>query len=77
MLEACADGSGSICQAAAGAPGEETGFRFVDAPESVWEIQELRPWTAPEPLRPGPAGQLDGGRTIGFTRVGNVVVSVA
>ncbi|MBT8489377.1 MAG: hypothetical protein KJO65_11185, partial [Gemmatimonadetes bacterium] len=36
----------------------------------------IRPWTQPAPIRPGPSG-LTGGRTIGFTRVGNVVVTVA
>jgi hypothetical protein len=78
VLEACEAGSGKICDAAAGTPAEGAPqFRFVESPEDVWDIQEMRPWTLPGPLRAGPNGQLDGARTIGFARAGNVVVSVA
>lgn len=77
VLEACEQGSGPICEEAALPASETERFRFVDEPESVWQIEQLRPWTAPDPLRRGPSGQIDGARTIGFTRVGNVVVSVA
>lgn len=77
VLEACEQGSGPLCEEAQLPASEVTRFRFVDTPESIWEIEELRPWTTPNPLRRGPTGQIDGARTIGFTRVGNVIVSVA
>lgn len=77
VLEACQTESGPICDEAASAPTDSSLFRFVDAPESLWDIQELRPWTTPTPLAAGPSGQLEGARTVGYARVGNVVVSVA
>lgn len=77
VQEACADASGPICDQAALPAGESTGFRFVDAGESVWEIQEDRPWTVPAPLQPTADGQLGGGRTVGYARIGNVAVSLS
>ena len=77
VLEACATGSGPLCDGARLPAGQSESFRFVDTPESVWELRELRPWTTPAPIRAGAGGQLDGGRTIGYARVGNTVVSVA
>ena len=76
VLEACEEATGPICENARRAPSEVEGFRFVDEPEAIWQIQQFRPWTAPAPLRPGPTG-VEGGRTVGYTRVGNVVASVA
>ena len=75
--EACASSDGPVCDALAEPPSGEAPLRFVDSAAAVWDIQQLRPWTTPTPLRVGPNGQLDGARTIGFARVGNVVVSVA
>ena len=77
VLEACETGSGEICIAAAQPPAAADRFRFVDTPESVWDVQEFRPWTDPTTIQPGPTGQLEGARTVAFTRVGNVVVTVA
>ena len=77
VMEACETESGPICEQAALQASEVRGFRFVDNPENIWDIQEMRPWTAPGPLQAGANGQLDGARTIGFARVGNVVVTVA
>jgi hypothetical protein len=75
--EACASSSGPVCDALAEPTSTDPAIRFVDNAAAVWDIQQLRPWTTPTPLRPGPNGQLEGARTIGFARVGNVVVSVA
>jgi hypothetical protein len=77
VQEACATGSGPICDQVALPANEVRGFRFVDSPENIWDVRELRPWTAPSPLRAGPNGQLEGGRTIGYARVGNVVFTLA
>lgn len=77
VLEACETQDGPVCAQAALPASEVRGFRFVDDPETMWDIQELRPWTNPTPLRPGPTGELDGARTVGFARIGNVVLSVA
>jgi hypothetical protein len=77
VQDACADASGAICDQAGLPAGEAADFRFVDAGESVWEIQESRPWTVPGPLQPNADGQLGGGRTIGYARVGNVAVSLS
>ena len=77
VLEACEASSGPLCDEAALEPSEASRFRFVDSPEAVWDIQEIRPWTNPAPLQATPDGQLDGARTVGFARSGNVVISVA
>lgn len=75
--EACATADGPLCEAARQEPSPESPFRFVDQPEAVWDYQQMRPWSDPGPLRVGPNGQLDGARTIVYSRTGNVVVSVA
>ena len=77
VQEACANASGPICDQAVLPAGEAPDFRFVDVGESVWDIQETRPWTVPAPLQPTADGQLGGGRTIGYVRVGNVAVSLS
>lgn len=77
VLEACAEGGGPICEAAALPASEAQGFRFVDDASSLWEIEQTRPWSAPTPLIRGPNGQLDGARTVGFARVGNLIVTAA
>ena len=77
VLEACETNSGTVCVEAAGMPSDTSRFRFVDAAEDVWDVQQMRPWTDPTPLQADPNGQLDGARTIGLSRTGNVVVSVA
>ena len=77
VQDACADASGAICDQVDLPAGEAVDFRFVDSGESVWEIQESRPWTVPGPLQPTADGQLGGGRTIAYARVGNVAVSLS
>lgn len=76
VIEACGGTESRMCAAASAPADADTGFRFVDTPEEVWEVQELRPWTTPGPLRLGPGG-LDGARTVGYARIGNVVVTAA
>lgn len=79
VLEACAAGTESpLCAAAAAESAEaRQGFRFVDSPENLWDVQEMRPWTAPSPLTILPDGQLGGARTIGYARNGNLTLSLA
>ncbi len=76
VLEACETAEGAICDDARLPSTEPSRFQFVDDAAAMWEMQEVRPWTQPAPVRPGPNG-LTGGRTVGFTRVGNVVATVA
>ena len=76
VLEACATTTSAVCDAAAaGEPGGR--FRFVDSPDGLWDIQEMRPWTEPGPLVIGANGQLDGARTIALARSGNLALTVA
>ena len=77
VLERCGTDTSSVCEAARDTAASPAGYRFVEAPESIWDVQELRAWTAPGPLGVTPDGQLGGGRTVGATRLGNVVVNVA
>jgi len=74
VIEACGSGTSLVCSAARDTV--QTGpYRFVDSAATVWDVQELRAWSAPTPLRVS-AGQLTGGRTQGLTRTGNTVVTL-
>ncbi len=76
VLEACAGSTSNLCQAAADtATGGE--YRFVDSAEDLWDIEEYRAWSTPEPLQGAPDGALMGARTAALARRGNVVLSVA
>jgi hypothetical protein len=76
VLEACTNVVSELCAAAQAPPSPEIPFLFAETAEDIWGLRDLRPWAEPEALRPGPNG-LDGGRTIGFARIGNVVVTAA
>jgi len=75
-VEACSGVTSRVCSAARDSASSEP-FRFVDSSADLWFRQEFRPWTAPTPIQVTPQGQLTGARTVGATRVGNIVVSVA
>ena len=75
VLEVCGSEQNSICDAAKPA-NSDGAYRFVESPEDLWDMQELRPWTSPEPLQVGPDGQLDGASTVAFARQGNLAFSV-
>lgn len=79
VLEACettdSPTDSPLCEAARGDRSDPR-FRFVERAEDLWDHHELRAWTAPEPLRAGPDGQLTGARTMGTTRAGNLLVTV-
>lgn len=75
-VEACAGTTSRVCDAARDST-MESPFRFVDSADMLWYREELRPWTAPGPIRLSSQGQLTGAQTLGVTRIGNVVVSVA
>ena len=77
VLESCGSTSSPVCDAARDSTAGGPEFRFVNSAESVWDVQELRAWTAPGPLSVTPNGQVGGARTVGATRLGNVVVNVA
>lgn len=77
VAEACESEAGPLCDAVALPAGEESRFTFVDDPNHMWDLGEFRPWTTPSPIRPGQTGQLEGGRTVGYVRTGNIVVTVA
>jgi len=74
VVEVCQTGTGPVCDAVAET---EAGGRysFVDSPSDLWDVSEFRPWTEPGPLEAAPDGQLVGGRTLGWARQGNVVVT--
>jgi len=77
VLESCGTASGSVCDAARDSATVSGPYRFVGSPAELWDRHELRAWTAPGPIGVTPTGELGGGRTVGTTRMGNVVVSVA
>jgi hypothetical protein len=75
-IEACEGVTSRVCEAARDSASAEP-FRFEESAEYLWYREELRPWTAPGPLQATPDGQLNGARTLGYTRVGNLVVNLA
>lgn len=77
VLESCGAQVSSVCEAARDTAAVSNGYRFVESAESIWDVQELRAWTTPGPLGVTPDGQLGGARTVGATRMGNVIVNVA
>lgn len=76
VQEACAGSESTLCQAVATA-GAAGPFRFVDAPEALWDMEDYRPWTRPGSLQGTPQGALVGARTAAQARRGNIIVAVA
>jgi hypothetical protein len=77
VLESCHATSSPVCDAARDSATVSGPYRFVGSAAELWDRHELRAWTAPGPIGVMPTGELGGGRTVGTTRIGNVVVSVA
>jgi hypothetical protein len=77
VVETCGTTSSPVCDAARDSATVNGTYRFVGSPAELWDRHELRAWTAPGPIGVTPAGELGGGRTVGSTRMGNVVVSVS
>lgn len=77
VMERCPEGDGSrICaEARSGEAGEQ--YRFVDAAEDLWDVEQLRPWTSPSGIGPRPDGLLGGGQTSTLLRRGNVQLALA
>lgn len=75
VTEVCATATGPVCDAAA--TEEPQGIRFVDTAEDLWDVKELRPWTAPDRLQPGPSGGIVGGSTAAYARHGNIVLTIS
>lgn len=72
VVEACDAGAASaVCQEAR--EGDVDGeYRFVDSPEDLWDVEQLRPWTSPAGIGPRPDGGLGGASTGTVARRGNV-----
>ena len=77
VLESCGATSSPVCDAARDTAAAAREFQFVESAESIWDVHELRAWTAPGPLTVLPNAQIGGARTVGATRLGNVVVNLA
>ncbi len=75
-LEVCATTPSPVC-AEARNEAETQAFRFVEAPEDLWDMEQLIPWSDPSPIFPTPDGQLGGARTAALTRRGNLSLSLA
>ncbi|MDP2957892.1 MAG: hypothetical protein Q8N53_15805, partial [Longimicrobiales bacterium] len=76
VVEACAGVTSELCLAAADTAAREP-YRFVDRPEDIWDVEDYRPWSTPEPLQGTPQGALVGARTAAQARRGNIIVAVA
>ncbi len=76
VLEACATTPSPVCEAAR-AQEPQGSYRFVDAPEDLWDLEQYGPWSQSGPLQRGADGNLVGARTDARARRGNVVFTVA
>ena len=76
VLEACETEESPVCDVAADSAGSP-GYSFVESPEDLWGVQELRPWSQPGGLQIEADGTLGGARTVASARHGNVVLTVA
>lgn len=76
VMERCPEGDGSqVCaEARSGEAGQR--YRFVDAAEDLWDVEQLRPWTSPTGIGPRPDGLLGGGQTSTLLRRGNVQLAL-
>ena len=76
VLEACEGAESPVCEPARN-PEVQSQYRFVEAPEDLWQVEEVRPWTTPAPLGITPDGQIGGARTMGYARIGNLTLTLA
>ena len=76
VVEACETEESPVCDAAADTVGTP-GYTFVDSPDALWDVEELRPWTQPGALEIAPDGGLTGARTVVSGRHGNLVLTAA
>ena len=75
VLEACDGTEGPVCAEARNPERAGAGrYRFVDAPEDLWDMEQLRPWTEPSSLLPSPEGGLGGAQTGTLVRRGNLTL---
>jgi hypothetical protein len=75
VVEACLGQESLLCTSAATTEPDGV-YRFVESPNDLWDVQELRPWSEPEPLAVAPTGVLTGARSVALARHGNIVISV-
>jgi len=71
VLEACDGVDSPLCDAARDSDGDDR-FRFVDAPEDLWDVEQMRPWTSPSRLGRMQDGSIAGSRTSTLVRRGNL-----
>lgn len=76
VLEVCDTMASPVCDAAR-ATEPQNQFRFVEAPEDLWDLEEYGPWTQPGPIQGTPGGELVGARTSARGRRGNVILNVS
>lgn len=75
VLEACDGTEGPVCAEARNPEEGVAGrYRFVDAPEDLWDMEQLRPWTDPSSLLPSPEGGVGGAQTGTLIRRGNLTL---
>ena len=75
VLEACEETQNALCAEARG--GTPSGrFRLVEAPEDLWGVETLRPWSQPSRLGLTAQGTLRGASTNASATRGNVAVVV-
>ena len=74
VIEACAGAQSALCTEALASASPTSRFRFVDLPEDVWGVENLRPWSQPSRLGIAVQGSLAGASTNVSVARGNVAL---
>lgn len=75
VLEQCGSQANPVCDAARSEEFQGR-YRFVDTPNSLWDVEAYGPWSEPASIQLGPAGELVGASTSSRARIGNVEIRV-
>jgi hypothetical protein len=79
VLEECATMDSPVCSEARSAtPFTPSGsYRFVNAPEDLWDVESVTPWNSPPPVGLTPQGMVSGAQTRSVSRRGNLLLALA
>ena len=76
VLEECATMDSPVCSEARSATPSGP-YRFVNAPEDLWDIESVMPWNPPPPVGLTPQGGVGGAQTRSVSRRGNLLLALA
>jgi hypothetical protein len=75
VLEECATMDSPVCSEARSATPSGR-YRFVNAPEDLWDVESVIPWSSPPPVGLTPQGGVGGVQTGSVSRRGNLLLAL-